>query len=342
MKKICFNFLALLAFLTSCENKEVVFPDYEYQSTYFAYQYPVRTLTLGEDIVDTSLDNQRRVKIMATTGGVYDNKKDVTVDFTVDNSLTQGILFDQNGTAVKAMPSNYYKLASNKIVIPAGKLIGGVEVELTPEFFADPLALQNNYVIPLRMTNVVNADTILSGKPLVQNAKRGVAGEWSVLPKDFILYAVKYINPWHGFYLRRGKDEIKGKNGDTSLDQTLVRQQQYVELDEVVKLTTQSLSKIDFPVVYKDKDGKNINVNLILTFDEQGNITVSSNSTEYTVTGSGKFEKRGEKNSWGNVDRDAIYLNYTVDFANMQIKSTDTLVMRNRGVAFETFSPVVQ
>ncbi|QCR22372.1 DUF5627 domain-containing protein [Pontibacter sp. SGAir0037] len=340
MKKICFNFLALLAIMTSCENQEMVFPDYDYQSTYFAYQFPVRTITLGEDIVDTSLDNARRCKIMATTGGVYDNKKDVTINITVDNSLVEGFLFNPDDTEMKAMPASYYSLVSDKIVIPPGSLIGGVEVELKPEFFGDPLALEKNYVIPVRMTSVQNADTILSGKPLVQNPRRGVADDWNVAPKDYVFYAVKYINPWHGFYLRRGKDVIEGKNGNTSLNQTVVRQKQYVEEDELIKLTTQTLSKLKLPVVYKDTQGRNINADLLLTFDEQGNCTVSANSTAYTATGSGKFVKRGEKKSWGNTDRDALYLNYTINFDDITATTTDTLVMRNRGVAIETFSPV--
>jgi hypothetical protein len=108
----------------------------------------------------------------------------------------------------------------------------------------------------------------------------------------------------------------------------------------VIKLTTQSLSKVEVPVVFKDKDGKNINTTLILTFDDQGNCTVSANATNYTVTGSGKFVKRGEKKSWGNTDRDAIYLNYSVDSEQMKVTSADTLVLRNRGVAMETFVPV--
>ncbi|GEO03254.1 hypothetical protein AAE02nite_09180 [Adhaeribacter aerolatus] len=321
MKKISFTFLIILAMLTSCENQEVVFPDFDYQSTYFAYQYPVRTITLGEDIFDTTLDNEHKFQIMATTGGVYENKKDVTIGVAVNNELNQNLRFSPNGSEVKTMPDGYYKLTSDKIIIPKGKLIGGVEVQLTDAFFADPLAIKNTYVIPLKITNVENADSVLTGK-------------------DFTLYAVKYVNPWHGFYLRRGKDVIEGKNGNTSLSQTIVRHQPYVEKDELIKLSTQSLSKVEVPVVYKDKEGKNINTTLILTFDEQGNCSVTTNATNYTVSGNGKFVKRGEKKSWGNTDRDAIYLNYKIDLEQMQVTSTDTLVMRNRGVAMETFVPV--
>jgi hypothetical protein len=135
---------------------------------------------------------------------------------------------------------------------------------------------------------------------------------------------------------------VEGKNGNTALNQTVIRHKKYVENDEIIKLSTQTLSKVEVPVVYKDQNGTNINVTLILNFDEQGNCIVSGNSASYTATGTGKFVKRGEKKSWGNVDRDALYLNYNVDFTQMRVTSTDTLVMRNRGVAMETFVPVAK
>ena len=38
---------------TSCYNADKEFPDYENGTTaYFAYQYPIRTLVLGNDIYD--------------------------------------------------------------------------------------------------------------------------------------------------------------------------------------------------------------------------------------------------------------------------------------------------
>ena len=173
---------------------------------------------------------------MATLGGVYSNDKDVTIDVEVANPLTTGLLFKAAGDNVLPMPSNYYTLLSNKIVIAKGKITGGVDVQLTDAFFADPLAIKNTYVIPLKMTNVVNADTILSGKALVANPNRAIAGDWAITPKDFIFYAIKYVNPWDGFYLRRGKDVIVGKNGNTSLNKTIARHKEYVEMMKCLKL----------------------------------------------------------------------------------------------------------
>jgi len=58
MKNIIFYLLIVLA-LTSCYNSEKDWgKGFDYTTVYFAYQYPVRTLTMGEDIFDTTLDNE--------------------------------------------------------------------------------------------------------------------------------------------------------------------------------------------------------------------------------------------------------------------------------------------
>ncbi|WP_207423469.1 DUF5627 domain-containing protein [Desertivirga brevis] len=321
MKKILLMVLIASVCLSSCKNGDWEFDDYEFQSVYFAYQGPVRTITLGEDVFDTSLDNEHKFEIFATMGGVYSNKSDVTVGVQIDNSLAANKAFNTGGDIV-AMPSSYYRLTSNQIIIPKGKIAGGVQVELSDAFFADPLSLKNTYVIPVRMTNVQNADSIVAGK-------------------NYVLYAVKYINPWHANYLRRGKDVVTGKNGNTSLNKTIVRHKQYVEDDEVSGLKTNSLAVAEFPVIFKDQNNQNITCKLQLNFDNNGNCSITNGGdNSFTASGSGKFVKKGEKNSWGAKDRDALYLNYQVDLASMHVVSTDTLVVRDRGVKMETFTPV--
>lgn len=341
MKNTSYIILALCLFLASCENEDWEFPDFDYQTVYFAYQYPVRTLTLGDDIFDTSMDNEGKFKIVATTGGVYSSPQDVHLDVVVDESLTEGLMFDSNGNMVEPLPSEYYQLAAETITIPKGEVTGGVEIQLNSGFFNDPKAINNTYVLPLRITQISNADSILSGVAQVENPQRNNPNNWAVQPKDFVLYALKYVNPYHGNYLRRGQDIITGEEGNSSLDGTAVRHMEFVEDDELNSLRTTSLNEVEFPLAFPGVDGENIPADLLLTFDDEGNCTVSPMGNGYTATGTGKFVSKGEKNSWGNQDRDVLYLDYQINLPEMQIETKDTLVVRDRGVGFETFTPIL-
>ncbi len=92
MKNYIFILLIILAVFSACENQDWEFPDFDYSTVYFPYQSPVRTLVLGEDdLFDNSLDNEHKCLIMATMGGIYENKKDVTIDVVVDNSLCENL-----------------------------------------------------------------------------------------------------------------------------------------------------------------------------------------------------------------------------------------------------------
>ena len=370
MKKNFFiTLLLLITLFSSCENGEWDFPDYEYQVVYFAYQYPVRTITLGEDIFDTTLDNEGKCMIMATLGGLYENEQNVTVDFQVDNSMVDGFVFEGSGEPVLALPSTHYTLADNRITIPNGEISGGVEVQLTDAFFADPKSIGRNYVIPIRMTNATVVDSILSGVPQVANPRRGVSTDWATQPKDFIFYAVKYINTWEGFYLRRGEDAITGSVENANFNRNEVRREQYVKDDEVVFINTLSLNRITYPISYQSSLGNNLDYKVNLNFEENNNFTISP-VTAYQVndsisvydisaSGAGEFVKDGEENSWGSQDRDALYMDYQTSFkvrtsfpnttparADILEEYTyvtkDTLVMRNRGVTIETFTPIAE
>lgn len=316
MKIKILGWLSMTTLLLAC-NKEKIFPDYEFQSVYFAYQSPVRTVTFGEDVFDTEMDNQGKIKIYAATGGVYFAKQDVNISVAVDNSLLgNGMTFGQGGADIVPMPQKYFNLAEDRIIIPKGQVAGGVEVQLTEQFFADPLSIKNTFVIPLRMTAVTNADSILPHK-------------------NFTLYAVKYVNKWHGNYLRRGIDVYTG-----GLNQTIARRTQFIEGNEVKRMSTRSMTELELPLIFRDNTGNNINCTLLLTFDATDKCTIRSITNNISAKGNGQFVKRGDKNSWGNRDRDALYLNYEVELPNFKVVSTDTLVMRDRAVTMETFTPV--
>lgn len=330
--------------MVACKNSDQSFPDYDYRTVYFAYQYPVRTITLGEDTeTDNTLDNQHKCKIMATTGGGYSNPNNIVVRFTVDNTMVDNLYFQGTGQKIYAMPETYYTLSSDQMEIASGSDRGGVEVQLTDAFFNDTHALENCYVIPIRMTHVEGADSILRGEANVDSPNRYIASDWNIVPKDYTLYCIKYINEWHASYLRRGVDEIVGNSGYEALTQTSVRHEQYVENDEVIALTTCAYRAVKISLNAKDLNGENIPYTAILTFDAENNCTVTSaEPDDYTISGSGKFVEDGDKNSWGNEDRNVIYLDYTVDLPQLTCHTLDTLVVRNRGVIFETFTPEIQ
>jgi hypothetical protein len=341
MKRILLISIISIAALTAC-NKDWEFPDYKYSTVYFPYQSPVRTLVLGEDIYDNTLDNQHKFVIMATMGGVYENKKDITLTVALDNSLTQRLKFNSsNGDDVVAMPANYYVLPQEmKIVIPAGKVMGGLEVQLTDAFFADPRAIKNTFVVPLKIISVVGADSVLRGSSTKTSPDPRKPGDWGVSPKDFVLYAVKYVNPYHGAYLRRGIDQVTGNSGNTALDTSVIYRNAFVEKDEVVSLFTSSLTQDTISLNAKNRGNLNVPFRLVLNFDNTGRCTVSAPATAtYTVSGNGQFVKKGDM--WGDQRRDVLHLKYQVVFGTTTHNLTDTLVMRDRAVKFETFAPVV-
>ena len=353
-----------LAF-TSCYNSDKEFPDYEGGTTaYFAYQYPVRTLVLGNDIYDNTLDNDHKCRIWATMGGAYGGRN-ATVNIMVDESLCDGLWFVDNGgnpsTPVKPMPTAYYNLLGNTISYN-GDQRGYVEVQFTDAFFNDEKAIENTYVIPLLMTDASGIDQILTGtprqgfSPVRQNAE-----EWATLPKDYVLYCVKYMNPWQGKYIRRGVDNVT-ENGATT---TIVRKdmsfintdpERYTENpvnqnDEVCAIDTKNMTQAIFPVSFKTS-GASISCNLILTFS--GNTcTISTDDENVTATGSGEFITKGTERpeykdyQWGNmngqpVQRDILRLSYQVSFddRNIQVSTADTLVVQTReSNKKEFFSP---
>ena len=326
--------LMLLAVFASC-NRDRDFPDFDYQAVYFAYQHPIRTITLGEDLsVDNTFDNQHKFQIYAAFGGGYKARHDINVNIAVDNSLlSDGTMFRIRGNssvpafAVFKMPEKYYSFSANSITIPKGEVAGGVPVQLTDAFFADPDAVKRNYAIPVRITGA-NVDSVLSAK-------------------NFTLYMVKFVNTWHGNYLRRGTDAMTG-----DVNKSVNRHAQYVEYDQVNMLSTKTIDELEFPVVFQDNSNNSFTCTLLLKFDNSGNCTITSNTTGFTASGTGSFIKRGEKNSWGGKDRDALYLNYNITYNGVtvgaapnvrlisgSIATKDTLVMRDRAVKMEEFEP---
>lgn len=503
---------ALMVSLVACESKEQSFPDFDGGTTaYFAYQYPVRTLILGEvDTYDNTSDNEGRFTIYGTFGGSY-NGCNAKINVSIDESLVEGLSFE-DGSPVKAMPTDYYEVVGEKQLDYAGGYRGGLEIKLNDKFFNDTLSVKRTYVIPVVMGDFTGVDKINRGTPVVDGSSplRQNPTQWDPQPKDYTLFCVNYINKYNATFLRRGFDSFddmkfktdtvgensfivvhagkkaaevwdtqfwinldhefkKGENWKASFDvkakveakastqthkepgtylsgngfgdvnfgvdwttftasgtfsadggnsiafnlneladandyyidnvsfvidsveyitniecndvdcnnfytkesqgatvkssydkepvvevipvgyqkEKAYRHKEYVEYDEVVSTTTKSMNSIVMPIASMEVNDVPLTVELLLTFDENGNCTVKSNTPGVKVDGTGKYLEKSEKLAWGNKDRDGLYLNYTVemfDAANnytVRYATTDTLVWRDRGAAasIQTFKP---
>ena len=335
---------ALSLVCASCYNADQEFPDYEGGTTaYFPYQFPVRTLVLGNDIYDNTLDNAHKCQIWSTMGGAYGGRN-ATVQIAVDESLCDNLWFvDAGGNAsspVLPMPTSYYQLASNTISYN-GEPRGYVEVQFTDAFFNDPKAVENTYVIPLLMKSVTGIDHILTGTPREGlSPSRSNIEDWDILAKDYVLYCVKYMNPWQGKYIRRGVDNVT-ENGVTSTvvrkdmsmvnsDLTHYKENPVNQNDEVCGITTKNMSQANFKVsmnIGKDASGDarpSQSCNLVLTFNGN-NCIITGGDEDVPVSGSGEFIVNGTEKpeykdyQWGSmngkpVQRDILRLTYNVTF----------------------------
>ena len=311
--------LALMASFTACENGDQTFDDYEGGTTaYFAYQSPVRTIVLGDDEYDTTLDKAHKLKILATFGGSY-NGRNATVNVAVDNSLCDNLTF-ADGTQVKAMPKEYYQLSTTAFNFNGG-MQGGTEVQLTDDFFKDPDAVKNTYVIPLVMQNQTGFDRIATGT--LKEGKTGSrtnASIWETAPRDYVMYCVKYQNKYSGWWLT---------NHNTSTDN--------IEKASKVQITTRTLNSSVYTVEFQE-GSKILKADLLLTFDDKENCTITSLTEGVKATGSGSWADNGI-HSWNNKDRDLMELNAEITFAGGVKKNlNEKLVWWRSGVSKEEFS----
>lgn len=342
MKKI--NKTAILLFaliaLFSCENAPIEFDDFGVTACYFPYQTPVRTIILGKyDEGFNTNDNLHQFEIGVTMTGVYENKMDRKVFFKLDTTLLSNV------SDVKYLPQAYYTMGTDSmVIIPKGDIKGRILIKLTDAFFDDPKSIAalnfTNYAIPLVITRVEGLDSTLVGKPLVVNPIRNKAVDWTILPKDYTLFGIKYINKFHGNYLRRGADKLI--NSSDVVVGTKIYHNQYVERDEVVKASTFSLNTISVPNTirrFNSTDGGTITLNLVFAPNDS---CIVYNKSNNAVMGKGALKENGDL--WGGKTRDVIYLDYAYTdlVKNEKHEVKDTMVIRDRGVVFETFVPTLK
>jgi len=338
MKKLIIILTVLGGFM-AC-NQENIFPDNEYLNpdgtptgkhygVYFGEQYPVRTLVLGHERF-TNPDNDSLFHIGVSIGGMYTNKRDWRVDYKVDSSLADSLIMGGTDT-VRMLPAAYYSISPQGTVkIPTGEFSGLIEVKLKKNFFSDPLSITKKYVVPLRITGT-DADTILSGK-----VKKGVdydirrSGDFDIVPKNFVLFAIKFVNPYHGIYFNRGAVTYTDAGGV----KTTVYRDIYLERNQARTLTTSKQNGVVLNGIANNTGGA-----FMMNLDFSGeNITITpAKGATYAVTGTGKFMNENHQNAEkiAGIKYPTIYLQYSYSVSGVTYNAKDTLVMRERGIKFE-------
>lgn len=329
--------MAVVLSIVACENQDKEFADFGITSVYFPFQTPARTLILGNyELGNNENDNNHRFEIGVTMAGVYSNKIDRKVHYKVAPELLTGV------NNVKTLPASYYTIETESpVIIPVGSIKGRIRVQLTEQFFNDPLSIADlkkvNYVIPLLITEIEKLDTLLVGVPMVSNPTKANAADWQITPKDYTLFGIKFINKYHAMYLRRGVDKMTDSANETV---NSVYHKEFVERDELVMLTTTGKNSIKYSnIVRRGSKASPGNVNMELVFGDNDNCIIRGFAGDaYNVSGLGKFVENGD--NWGGKKRDVIYLDYSyTDAANNETHAVkDTLVVRDRNVVFEEFS----
>lgn len=271
------------------------------------------------------------------------NTKNWTVNFAVDDALVPDYLVNAAGDTLKVLPAEYYSLnPASSVIIPKGSFSGLIEVQLTDAFFQDPEAIKGNYVIPVKIVSSPDDVEILRGAPAeeITDPNIHITSDWSVLPRDYTLFGIKYVNPYHGTWLRRGKMIVKNPAGD--ILNTVVYRADYVEFDTPVELTTTKLDEVTGKL-----NVENETWNVSLTVDGDKKIVVKSLSgSPVAVNGDGEYVENGD--TWSGTPenpapRDVLHLKYTYTRSNGNIcEVSDTLVFRDRGIKVEEARPVLE
>ena len=369
MNKLFSGLMLATLMLVGCTNQDQEFDDFTKQSVYFPLQYPIRTIVLGEDRIDNSIDLQKAFNIGVSIAGLYENKADKSVGFEVvpnffpDVTLGLDTLYGKDAnnldSKLSVLPTSYYSLVPDaNVTVPKGSFSGLIRVNLTDAFFEDPKAYKLSYVLPLKIKDVPENYSILSGKSAataIVAPRWYVAADWATgfLPKDYTVFAVKFINVWHGTYFQRGV-QIK----DGVVDKRF--HQRDITSDQSAKFETVGLKKATYNRMGEKLTTATASYKSLLTFSDdvngEGDIAISAApGTAYTITGTGKYYKSGttmgKANGWifdplnGQLKG---ALTVTLDFkvkglaGATEYQFTDTLVFRSNDVKFEEFTLVLR
>lgn len=337
--------------LASCKNSDIEFPDYEGGiSVYFPYQTPVRHMMLGTDDLGSTADNDTRTcKISATMGGAYEGKQ-IKVQAKIDKDLVKNLYFDQDCTKpVEVLPDDYYNYSeiANATLDFKGGMKGSVDVKLTDKFFADPKCIGVNYVIPMVMTSTSKGEIIAGNLfPGLTEGNRFDGGAWTKLPMDYVLYCIRYLSKFEGYYLPMGT--FKTTYGtETSSTEIKYSDWEKVQSNEVLYLKTNGENQVTYQLtaaagsdtytatVAIDFNGNNGTISVL------GKGKKNGAEIDATITGSATYTDSSSAYKWGGKDRAGLKLTINADWngeAKTVVDYDMALQRRGAGNFAEEFS----
>ncbi len=292
INKIALALIVIATVFSSCESYEDYTEDFDKTTVYFSSQKPLRSIVSYDEM---------EFKVGVSLGGKRVNAVDEYAEFEIDPSLLNTVSGASNFTL---LPASYYQLSDNsKMVISKGDFIGDVTVTLNRELFTnDPLATQNIYALPLKITNS-SLDSIGGFDP---------DGTILDAPKDYTVLVVKYISAYSGVYYHKGTQKEVDASG------AVVNETVYNTTD-LIDNQTWELTTVDRNSVKTSGIGATNNQNFVINIDENSNaVSIDSPSSGVSdLIGSGTV----------NEDR-SISLSYSYTLGGKYYQVEDTLVLR--------------
>lgn len=300
MKNKIFLFSLLLAFLlTGCYDDYKL--DYDYTASYFAYQYPVRTV-----IIDPDAD-KFEIEVGAVYGGKYSyDGTTQTVNFAIDDAL---ITSDQDivDMGIKVMPSSWYTLSHESEIVMKNSNVGAVTVSIDAEAFtSDPDATNNTYAIPFKITGATT-DSVL-------------------VDKDFSIVVVKFKNEFDGRYYVKGV--MNKLNSDGSVAESSVYSNDALVLNNYIFLNSTSRNSLAVPRIGTFEDANNYVYSLnFRPSDGKAVLLGDPNSKITNVVGAAEYDFKNR----------TFYCKYNFNLDGAEYNVVDTLIYSNTEINQESW-----
>lgn len=286
-KLIFASFLAL-TMLVSCEKYEEYVNDFDYTTTYFGTQKPLRTIVARDEM---------QFEVGVALGGMRTDDGSHSVDFEVDPSLLDDI---PEASGLVVLPAEYYTLGSASNFNIVKDHMRTVSVTLNKDAFtADPLSLTNTYALPLRITSAT-VDSI-SGSELEVP---------TILSKDITILVVKYISQYSGYYYSKGVQYTLGTDGNPT--DTTSFYNENLSQNAVKQFTTKTANTVSAA-----NFGADISGNMDLTVNSDNSVVLASSDVVINSYDCTYVE-----------DETTFYLNVNLTKSGTTYEVQETLILR--------------